>query len=54
MTVVLFFWLLKSNPILLQTQEFNSRQACVKAAKALQAEFGKDFRFMCVDKGKTK
>lgn len=56
MQFVLFFWFMSANTInpVLASQDFNSRASCVKAAQVLEHEFGADFRFACVEKGKVK
>ncbi len=45
---ILFLWMQKYPSV--TTQEFGSHDACVKAARTLQIEFGSDMRFMCVEK----
>lgn len=55
MVFILFVWVnVLAGPAVLTTQEFNSRKACVSGAKVLQAQFGKDMRFMCIEKGVIK
>lgn len=52
MVWILFMWVAAGNPTL-STQEFNSRKDCVRVAKSLQQAIGKDFRFMCIEKGQV-
>jgi len=53
MVYILFLWL-TVKPTAITTQEFATRKDCVKAAVSFQNEFGKDIRFMCIEKGANK
>lgn len=52
MTWVLLFWLINANGNTVASAEFNSRKACVDAALGMQRQWGLDFGFQCVEKGK--
>lgn len=56
MTWIMFLWITGGRIVAptIASQEFANRAACVKAAIALQGEFGIDFHFMCLEKGKGK
>ncbi len=51
MTWILFVWLFGSSTTI-TSQEFNSRQACIEAAKVIRQAFGQNSGFVCVEKGK--
>jgi len=54
MSWVLIFWIISGNTYTTATAQFNTRAACAKAAVGLQQQFGQNFGFQCVEKGKVK
>lgn len=54
MSWVLIFWIFTGNGYTVSTADFNTRTACAKAALGLSQQFGRDFGFQCVEKGRVK